>query len=238
MRFSAGIKILFSAFIISAAVEALPAPDNNGSMEIGKVLFKNESAAEVMVLSSVETPSLYIANGSILNIGKRGSELKVTVTDICGLYIRCRVISSNSRLLPDMKVGDIVYLSASGNASVKFSDVKILLSSLIKLYEDFIFRIESVDDPAVISAYIDSFSADLEKLLPEMERLNRRYPELLKFYSEPPAELKFESETLKLLEPALGNAFFKIKIYAEDPAVKKSLDKLQKVLERMRSSRK
>jgi hypothetical protein len=111
-----------------------------------------------------------------------------------------------------------------------------VLSALIKLYEDFIFKIESVDEPALISEYVEFFSADMEKLIPEIDRLNSKYPELLKFYSEPPAELKYESETLKLLEPALGNAFFKIKLYAEDPAVKKSLGKLQKVLEKMRSA--
>jgi hypothetical protein len=236
MKLSAAGILTVTVVVIASAMGVLSASENNGIREFGKVIFKNESSGEVMVLGLVEPPSLYITKGSILEIGKGGGALKISVTDISGMYIRCNTVNSGSGLLSDVKEGDAVYLSAAGNASVKYSDVKIVLSALIKLYEDFIFKIESVDEPSLISEYVEFFSADMEKLIPEIDRLNSKYPELLKFYSEPPAELKYESETLKLLEPALGNAFFKIKIYAEDPAVKKSLGKLQKVLEKMRSA--
>jgi hypothetical protein len=226
--------IISTVFIIASVTGAMSEDKNNGLREIGKVLFVNTSSTEVMVFSSLETPSLYITKGSILEIGKGDKLPKITVSDICGLYIRCSIVNNSSRRLNSFKEGDVVYLSESGNASVKYSDVKIVLSVLIKLYEDFIFRIESVDEPAVISEYIESFSSDLEKLIPELEQLNSKYPELMKFYTEPPAELKYESETLKLLEPALGNAFFKIKMYAEDPAIKRSIERLNRVLEKIR----
>lgn len=235
MKSPAGRILIASIFIIASAMRGLSADKNNRSREFGKVLFKNESSSEVMVISAVESPSLYITKGSILGIGNGEKSFKISVIDISGLYIRCKTVNS-SRLLSGIKEGDVVYLSESGNALVKYSDVKIVLAALIKLYEDFIFKVESVDEPAVISEYIERFSSDIEKIIPEMERFNSKYPELLKFYTEPPAELKYESETLKLLEPALGNVFFKIKIYAEDPAVKKSIEKLNKVMEKMRGA--
>ncbi|HPJ43212.1 MAG TPA: hypothetical protein P5120_03055 [Spirochaetota bacterium] len=230
------VKILLVAAAIKAFAGAGYSADDKGPGEIGRVLFKNESSAEVMVLSSVETPSLYIAKGSVLDVVSGSLTLKISVTDICGMYIRCKTVNNGGSLISGIKEGDAVFLSVSGNETVKYSDVKILLSALIKLYEDFIYKVESVDEPAVISEYVGRFSEDLEKLLPEMERLNSKYPELLKFYSEPPAELKYESEALKLIEPALGNVFFKIKTYEQDPSVKKSLEKLQKVLKKMRSA--
>jgi len=236
MKIFAYIKLIILLFIFTASMEALYSSEKNVRREIGKVLFSNETSSEIMVFSSVEAPSIYITKGSTLEIVKDNKIFKITVTDICGRYIRCGLVPGDiSRsFFTIVKEDDAVFLSETGNESVRYSDVKIVLSALIKLYEDFIFRIESVDEPAVISEYIEHFSGDLEKLIPEMERLNGKYPELLKFYTEPPAELKFESETLKLLEPALGNAFYKIKIYAEDPAVKKSIEKLNMVLEKMR----
>lgn len=230
------MKISIFTAIALAAVVSASADNDKGSREIGRVLFKNESASEIMVLSSIETPSLYITRGSVLDIGKGDGAVKISVADICGLYIRCAIIKQDNKPLSPVREGDIVFYSDSSNALVKYGDVKMVLSALIKLYEDFIFKVESVEEPAVISEYIERFSSDIEKLIPEMERLNSKYPELLKFYSEPPSELKYESETLKLLEPALRNTFFKINIYAEDPAVKRSIEKLHKVLEKMRGS--
>lgn len=234
MKSVSGKIVILTVLVLAVAFTTASADNDMGVREIGKVLFKNQSSSEIMVLSSVENPSLYIVKGSVLDIVKGGSDIKISVTDICGQYIRCTMAGGEEKKLSSVKEGDIAFYSDSSNASVKYGDAKRVLDVLIKLYEDFIFKVESVEDPAVISEYIDRFTSDIEKLIPEMERLNRKYPELLKFYTGPPVELKYESETLKLLEPALRNTFFKINIYAEDPAVKKSIEKLHKVLEKMK----
>ncbi len=223
-------------FIIISTSSSRQLFSNEGEREIGKVLFKSESSGEVMVISSVETPSLFVVKGSLLNIGKGEESVKVSVIDICGLYIRCSVAEKGDKKIFSVKEGDGVFYSDSSNASVRYSDVKKILSALIKLYEDFIYRVESSDEPVIISENVERFASDLEKILPEMERLNSKYPELKNFYSEPPPELKYESENLQRLEPALTNVFFKINLYRDEPAVKNSISRLQKVLSRMRNS--
>lgn len=229
------IKLFIITVFIFTVSAVIAAPENKtGLREFGRVLFINETSSEVMVFSDMKTPSLFITAGSVLQIGKSDKPQKIRVTDICNSYIRCFVLKRDDKSLFPFKEGDTVFISDSSNENIKYNDVKIALSALIKTYEDFIFRIESVEEPAVIADYIDRFTSELEKMIPEMERLNSKYPELLKFFSEPPVELKFESETLKLLEPALKNAFFKINIYAEDPVVKKSIEKLYKVIEKMK----
>lgn len=227
------VKYLLSLLICAAVASSLSASDEK---EFGRVIFISESAGEVMIISSDDNPSLIAGKGSILTIGKGSAEVRVSVTDICGLYVRCSFAESGGAASAVIKEGDIVFYSEIVNRGVKYSDVKRVLASLLKLYEDFIFRIESADEPEVISQYVEQFSSDLEKMIPQMERMNRLYPELKKFYTDPPAELKYESETLKVLEPALANAFFKIKLYSENPAVKISIEKLEKVLGRMKGA--
>lgn len=226
---------LTSALILSAALLSASDPDS-GRFEIGRIIFKNESSLELMILSIKENPSLYVVKGSILQAGKGDSIIKITVTDICGQYIRCTVDRLWSKNLSQLKDGEPVFYSDSSNEKVKYGDAKIMLASLVRIYENFIYRVESVEDPAAISGFMDSFSTDIEKLIPEIDRLYKKYPELRNFYTEPPAELKYESETLRMLEPALKNAFFKINLYSADPAVRKSIEKLNVVLARLKET--
>ncbi len=227
---------LASALVFPAVFSAVAADPGATGIEIGKIIFKNESSLEVMLLSSKETPSLYVVRGSTLQSGKGSSVVKMTVTDICGQYIRCAVDKQRNRTLAGLKDGEPVFFTDSSNEKVKYGDAKILLASLVKVYENFIFRVESVEDPAAISGFMDSFSTDIENLIPEIDRLYKKYPELRNFYTEPPAELKYESDTLRMLEPALKNAFFKINLYSADPAVKKSIEKLNGVLARLKET--
>lgn len=226
---------LTSALILSAALLSASDPDS-GRFEIGRIIFKNESSLELMILSIKENPSLYVVKGSILQAGKGDSIIKITVTDICGQYIRCTVDRLWSKNLSQLKDGEPVFYSDSSNEKVKYGDAKIMLASLVRIYENFIYRVESVEDPAAISGFMDSFSTDIEKLIPEIDRLYKKYPELRNFYTEPPAELKYESETLRMLEPALKNAFFKINLYSADPAVRKSIEKLNVILARLKET--
>lgn len=228
--------IMTASLTFSAVLPTQGAERGKMDIEIGRILFISQSASEVMVLSGADNPSLYVVRGSVLYSGKGEKAARLLVTDVCGSYIRCGTVKTEKKLFSGLKEGDTVFYSDSSNENVKYNDVRIVLGSMIKLYEDFIFRIESVEDPALISGYIDSFSSEIEKMIPEMDRLYRKYPELLDFYSSPPSELRYESETLKLLEPSLKNAFFKIKIYAENPQVKRSIEKLNGVFVRLRGA--
>jgi hypothetical protein len=199
----------------------------------GKVEFINKSGTEGIVLLSSPGKAYLLNKGVLLTINRNGKPVILKITDVQGLHLRCLINSETetARLV----YGENVFYSDTINSSIKYRDAKRILSQLIKLYEEFIFKIESTEDPAIIANTVNSFSAELDKLLPEMKRVNSKYPELEKFKLSPPAELLNESAMLEVLEPRLRDAFFKIQMFGSDENIKKATDDLHKVLQKMNS---
>jgi hypothetical protein len=129
--------------------------------------------------------------------------------------------------------GENVYYLDSMNSAMKYKDAERVLAELIKIYQDFIFKIESTDDPLKISTAMREFSSSLNSLLPEMKRINDKYPELKNFITDPPDELKNESDMLEALEPRLKEVFFKIQLLSADQNIKKAMDELHDILLKM-----
>ena len=201
--------------------------------QIGNVIFAN-GRGEIMIYSNVENPSLIISKNSIVSVKYEKSLLKFTVVEICEKCISAKAIDDKGNL--SNLENSPVFFFDNDNSSLRYGDAKKVLNSLIKIYENFIFSIESTEEASIIAATIDTFSTDIENLLPEMERVNKKYPELKNFYSSPPDELKYEAETLKALEPSLNNAFFKMNLYSQNSSVQKSMERLGKVLERLKNA--
>ena len=132
-----------------------------------------------------------------------------------------------------MSEDTVVYDYTSLNRRAKYYDVKAVLRRLINLYENFIFDVESTENPLLIAEAMGKFSRGLEGLLPDMVQMNRKYPELKSFGLAPPEELSSESALLRKIEPRLKDIFYKIAEYSGDEEVKRKMDELKKVLERM-----
>jgi len=221
-------------FIYSVIAHENAFSKNNSADEfvIGKIDYIGKSGRDgIVVLSSPE--KAYLLDKGVLLLIKRGSEqIVLKINDVDGKYIRCAVNSETGAAV--IRHGEDVFYSDSINSSIKYRDAKSILAGLIKLYEDFILKIESTEDPRAISDAVKNFSIELDKLIPEIKRINSKYPELGKFDVSPPAELQNESSRLGLLEPRLRDAFFKIKMFSSDENVKKATVDLQKVLTKMK----
>jgi len=198
---------------------------------IGKIEFTTKAGREgIAVLGSPEKK--YLLNKGVLLLVKRGSErIILKVNDADGKYLRCIVNDGSGTSV--LREGEDVYYSDSINSSTKFRDAKRILVELIELYEEFILKIESTEDTLIISGAVNKFSGELDRLIPEMKRLNSKYPELRNFKAAPPSELKDEAAKLESLEPRLKDAFFKINMYRSDENIKKATETLQKVLTRL-----
>ena len=221
--------LLIILFLLSSVVYAKETPDYE--FIAGKVEFINKNGSEGIVLLS-SPGKAYLLNKGVLLIVRRGDkQIVLRITDVQGVHLRCSVNSEKEK--DRLIYGEDVYYSEVINSGIKYRDAKRILSQLIKLYEEFIFKIESTEDPAVMANTVNSFSAELDKLLPEMKRINSRYPELEKFKLSPPAELLNESAMLEVLEPRLRDAFFKIQMFGSDENVKRATDDLHKVLQKM-----
>ena len=135
--------------------------------------------------------------------------------------------------------GKTEFVDKSGlemNSNTKYKDAEKILTELIKLYQDLIFKVESTNDPLMISIAMNEFSSSLNNLIPEMKRINNKYPELKNFNTAPPDELRNQSDMLEALEPRLKEAFFKIKILSDDKNIKKAMDDLHEILLKMGNS--
>ena len=225
----------FVPFMILLSIAAYVNDIDQDEFIIGKAEFTVKSGREAIVVLNAPGKAYLLTKGVLLLI-KRGNEkiiLKINDTD--GKYFRCLV--NSEKITEVIKEGEDVYYSDSLNSSIKYRDAKRILGELIKLYENFILKVESTEDAVIIAEAVSSFSMGLDKLIPEMKRINSKYPELAKFNVSPPAELQNESEMLEVLEPRLKNVFFKIKLFNNDENVKKATDDLQKVLQKMNTGR-
>ncbi len=222
------IPVLF-LFLLSTVVYAKEIPDYE--FIAGKVEFISKSGSEGIVLLSSPGKEYLLNKGVLLIIKRADMQIVLKITDVQGTNLRCAINSEaeTGRLIH----GENVFYSDTINSSIKYRDAKRILSQLIKLYEEFIFKIESTEEPVVMANTVNGFSIELDKLLPEMKRINSKYPELEKFKLSPPAELLGESAMLEVLEPRLRDAFFKIQMFGSDEKVKKATDDLHKVLQKM-----
>ncbi len=225
--------IILLIILLSSAVYS---KDNPGDeFAAGKVEFIDKSGKEGIVLL-ISPEKSYLLNKGVLLLIKRGDKsIVLKITDVQGAHLRCRINSETEKSV--LIHGENVFYSDAINSSLKYRDAKLILSELIKLYEGFILKIESTEEPVIIADAVKNFSAELDRLIPEMKRINSRYPELEKFKISPPAELQGESAMLEVLEPRLRDAFFKIQMFNSNENVKKSTEDLQKIIQKMNTGR-
>ena len=222
-------KLLIIIFILSPLV-TLSGKDAKDEFIVGKTEFGNKSGLEWIVTVNAPEKRYMLKTGSVLAIKRGNKHIALKINDSDGKYLKCAVIDKNADAV---KHGEDVYYLDSMNSSTKYKDAERILAELIKLYQNFIFKIESTDDPLIISTAMREFSSSLNHLIPEMKRINDKYPELKNFNTDPPKELKNVSDMLEALEPRLNEAFFKIKILSNDKNIKKAMDDLHEVLLKM-----
>ncbi|MCL1865587.1 MAG: hypothetical protein FWF73_07230 [Spirochaetes bacterium] len=223
-----GIFIL--SFILSFLLSALYGKDSKDEFIIGKTEFSNKNGSEWIVTVNSTDKKYMLKTGALLAIKRGDKHIVLKINDSDGKYLKCAAVNKNSDAI---KYGEDVYYLDSMNSNIKYKDAERILAELIKLYQDFILKIESNDDPLIISTAMKEFSSSLGSLIPEMKRINDKYPELKNFNIDPPDELKNESDMLEALEPRLKEAFFKIKILSEDKNIKKAMDDLHNTLLKM-----
>ena len=197
---------------------------------VGKTEFNSKSGLEWIVIVNSAEKRYMLKNGSLLAIKRGNKHIVLKINDSDGKYLKCAAADKNGS---DIKHGEDVYYLESMNSSMKYKDAGRILAELIKIYQDFIFKIESTDDPIIISTAMKDFSSSLNNLIPEMKRINNKYPELKNFNVDPPDELKNESDMLEALEPRLKESFFKIQILSGDKNIKKAMDDLHEILLKM-----
>lgn len=119
------------------------------------------------------------------------------------------------------------------NKAEKYADVKSAMNDIIKLQENYIGSLEKAKDSKEFIAAVKTFGEGMEKLMPKMKELDKKYPEM-KNQKEPPAELKplvekVEAVSKKMMEvqPAIMTKYMKDKTVQD--ALKEFAEKMQKM---------
>lgn len=228
-------KLKTSAFILFILTSILSHADSTSDIPVGKIEFISRQRCEVIIYASDDSGLAAASTGSVLYTMKGKNRVTLTVSGTGGRFIRCTFKCGKTDTLT-FSEGNEVYFSESDNSAKGYSDVKVLMHRLMKAYRDFILAVESSEDPDVIAAEINRLADSLELLMPEIKRLNARYPELKNFTASPPEELKADIALLNRTGLLVSDAFLKAAKLQPHKSIDEALMRIKAVMETMEKS--
>lgn len=130
----------------------------------------------------------------------------------------------------------IIFALVSCSGGGKYAAVKDLLEKQCDIMSNFADDINKATTAAEAAKAIDNFRESMEKIIPEVKDLDKKYPELKTQKEEDvPAELKPVLERLnKEIMPKFMSAFGKMQQFAGDPAVQEAQRKMNETMMKMR----
>lgn len=114
-------------------------------------------------------------------------------------------------------------LSACGGG--KYADAKALIEKQIKITEDFVTACDGVQNADDAAKAITDFANGINSLKPEMEALDKKYPEMKE--GEVPDELKPLITKVGEVSAKVPGAMGKLTAYSADEKVAEALKLLQ-----------
>jgi len=209
--------------------------ESTGDIPVGKIEFISSARCEVIVQAGNDSGLAAASTGSVLYTITGKNRVTLTVTGTEGRFIRCTFKCGKTEK-PLLTEGTGVFFAESDNAAAGYADVKLFLHRLLAIYRDFILAVETSEDPEIIAAAVNRLSDSLEILIPEIIRLNAKYPELGNFMETPPEELKAEVALLKQTGPLVSDAFLRIAKLQPHESVNEALKRLGSVMKKMENS--
>ena len=135
------IIIFFSLLLFCQWGFLLSNASGDEDIPLGRIEFISPARGEILIRVGSPDPSSLIFQGNTLYTLIKGSRVTFKVTEISGIYIRCRIDSAFENRLENISEDMVVYDYTSLNSRAKFYDVKAVLRRLITLYENFIFQV-------------------------------------------------------------------------------------------------
>ena len=116
---------------------------------------------------------------------------------------------------------------------------RTVMEKNLAIMEEFIDSVEETQDSQVYLSALQKMKADMERLIPEMNELDKKYPELFKLgvNKEPSPELQKIMKELLVKEqeirPKFVAALQKVMTDANDPEIKEELQKIFELQKRL-----
>jgi len=113
----------------------------------------------------------------------------------------------------------------------KYSDVKKVNEEYIVLVESYIVSLDKADNAKDVAKAINKFADGMQNLMPEMQKLSEKYPEL-DDQSNPSEELKEIQEKTQEVGQKMAGAMMKLMPYMTDPEVLNAQGHLVEVMQK------
>jgi hypothetical protein len=111
----------------------------------------------------------------------------------------------------------------------KYADAKKVIAKSNKVLEGFLGEMDKADNAEAVAAAITGFTNEMEKIAPEMKKLEEKHPELKGSQGIPP-ELGEEGKKMMELWGKFASVMMKIQQFADDPEVQKAQEKLENIM--------
>jgi hypothetical protein len=110
----------------------------------------------------------------------------------------------------------------------KYTDAKRVTIKYLEAMEKYATAVEESNTPDTLSQAVDRFVDEMAALRPEMEAIEKKYPELTNM-ATPPSELEDLAQRMDTLSQRMVAAQTKLMQYSSDPDVQRALQKLQNI---------
>lgn len=130
-------------------------------------------------------------------------------------------------------LGPLLSAHALPQETGKYADAKEVLGKLADALEGFIEKMDAADGAAAIVESLDAFTNTMSGLVPGLNAIRQKYPEL-KDESTHPEELKPLLQRVNADFAGMMKAYGKVKESLDDPSVKASDDKYKEVMSQLK----
>ena len=122
----------------------------------------------------------------------------------------------------------ICILGLSNCGDSKYADAKRVTIKYLEVMEKYATAVEESNTPDALAEAVDRFVDEMAALRPEMEAIEKKYPELTDM-TTPPSELEDLAQRMDALSQRMVAAQTKLMQHSSNPDVQRALQKLQNI---------
>ncbi len=115
-------------------------------------------------------------------------------------------------------------MAAGCGGGGKYADLQRFQKKMLGAMEAYVADLEKADSAKKVAAAMNAHTDRMEKLAPEAEKLQKRYPNP-DALADRPKEMRENEEKMRGMAMRMGGAMMKIMPYMDDPEVRKAQER-------------
>ncbi len=134
--------------------------------------------------------------------------------------------------LASVFIGFMVLVVFCGCGQGKYDDAVKVNEDFVKITEKYINDLDHAESGADVARAINDFTEKFEQLIPKMNEIHKKYPDMMTS-KDLPEKLKKTNERAEQAGVKLASSFMRIMKYMADPEVMEAHKKFAKTMQEM-----